>query len=67
MAFAEKLNLTSGSILKWEKAENERLHAINEVAVRALVAEEMGVTVSGKYSDLRGAEKVPKILELKAS
>ena len=66
-AFSGKLNLTSGAILKWEKAANKRLHPINEVAVRALIAEEINLIISGKYSDLRGTEKTPKVLELKAS
>ena len=66
-AFAEKLNLTPSSILKWERANEERLHPINEVAVRALVAEEMKIDVVGKYSVLRGKEMTPEKLELKAS
>ena len=58
--FANKLGLTSGSIFHWEKAENERLTPINEVAVRSLIAEELGVQISGKFSDLLG-EKIHDI------
>ena len=66
-AFAEKLDLSSTAILKWEKLDNDRLHVINEVAVRSFVAEALNVDVSGKCSQLRGTEKTPKVLELKAS
>jgi hypothetical protein len=65
-SFSEKLNLTAAAVLKWEKAEDARLHPINEVAVRSLVAEEMNISIPGKYSALRGAEKTPQVIELKA-
>ncbi len=52
--FANKLGLTSGSIFHWEKAELERLSTVNELAVRSFVAEELGIEISGKFSDLIG-------------
>ena len=53
--FASEIGLTSGSILKWEKAMDERLHPINEVAVRAYLAEKFDVNLPGKYSELLGS------------
>jgi DNA-binding transcriptional regulator YiaG len=65
--FANKLGLTSGSVFHWEKTDNERLAPINEAAVRALVAEELGLEISGKFSDLLG-EKLHDInVKVKAS
>ncbi len=63
--FANKLGLTSGSVFHWERAGNERLAPINEAAVRSLVAEELNIEISGKFSDLLG-EKICKI-KVKAS
>jgi len=48
--FAAKLDLTSGAIFKWERAEKERLHSTNEIVVRAFAAEFFDVEIPGKYS-----------------
>lgn len=65
--FASEIGLTSGSILKWEKAESERLHPINEVAARAYLAKELKVDLPGKYSELLGKEEEAAPFTLKAS
>jgi len=39
--FAKELNVTLVTIFKWEKDPYQRLHLINEVAVRALLKEKM--------------------------
>jgi DNA-binding transcriptional regulator YiaG len=52
--FAAKLGLTSGTVFHWEKAQDDRLTPVNEIAVRALVAEELGIEISGKFSELLG-------------
>ena len=52
--FANKLGLTSGSVFHWEKAEDQRLTPVNEVAVRSLAAEELDLEISGKFSALLG-------------
>lgn len=52
--FAYRLGLTYGAIFSWEKAIKQRLSPINEIAVRLLCAEELGVEMSGRYSDLIG-------------
>jgi transcriptional regulator with XRE-family HTH domain len=58
--FAGKLGLSSGTIFHWEKAELDRLATVNELAVRSLVAEELGIEISGKFSDLLG-DKIHQI------
>lgn len=63
--FAAKLELTSGTIFHWEKAEQERLAAVNELAVRSFVAEQLEIEISGKFSELLG-DKIRSI-ELAAS
>ncbi len=65
--FSEKLGLTAGAVQRWEKEENERLHTINEAAVRALVADALQIDISGKLSELVGIGKTPKRFELLAS
>ncbi len=52
--FAYRLGLTYGAIFGWEKSERQRLAPINEIAVRLLCAEELGVELPGRYSDLLG-------------
>lgn len=55
--FASEIGLTSGSIFKWERDLEERLHPINEIAVRAYLAEKFDVDIPGKYSELLGNQK----------
>ena len=63
--FARKLGLTSGAIFHWEKAANERLIPVNEVAVRVLCAEELAVEMPAILSRLIGTG--PEILTLEFS
>jgi DNA-binding transcriptional regulator YiaG len=58
--FAGRLGLSSGTIFHWEKNELERLSTVNELAVRSFVAEELGIEISGKFSDLIG-DKIHQI------
>ena len=58
--FAGRLGLSSGTIFHWEKDELERLSTVNELAVRSFAAEELGVEISGKFSDLIG-DKIHQI------
>jgi DNA-binding transcriptional regulator YiaG len=64
---AKDLNLTAAAVRKWEVKETERLHPINEAAVRALFAEKLSVDMPGKFSELIGTEEGPNELILKAS
>jgi len=58
--FAGRLGLSSGTIFHWEKDELERLSTVNELAVRSFAAEELGIEISGKFSDLIG-DKIHQI------
>lgn len=64
---AKELNITAAAVRKWEMKRTERLHPINEAAVRALFAEKFGVEMPGKFSALIGTEESPDKLVLKAS
>jgi len=41
--WAEKLDVTASGILRWEQGGDKRLSRINEVAIRILCAEELGI------------------------
>lgn len=56
--FARKLGLTSGAVFRWEKSPDERLSPITEVAVRLLGAEELGIDLAPKFSQLVGLDHV---------
>lgn len=57
--FAAKLELSSGTVFHWEKAANDRLAVVNELAVRSFVAEQLGIEISGKFSDMIGGKIHP--------
>ncbi len=60
--FGAELGVSAPAILKWEREkEDQRLDPINEVAVRALLAEKLGVRITGTFSALRGEEKAGEI------
>ena len=63
--FAAKLDLSSGAIVKWEQAENERLHLVNEITVRIFVADQLELDTQFRFSDFIEG-KLHK-LELKAA
>ncbi len=62
--FAGKLGLSSGTVFHWEKAENDRISTVNELAVKSLVAELLEIEISGKYSQLLGDKVKPLILDV---
>ena len=64
--FAAEIGLTSGAIFKWEKIETERLHPINEIAVRSYMAEKFKVDLPGTYSELLGKQEQAEPFTLKA-
>ncbi|PWU22308.1 MAG: hypothetical protein C5B49_00945 [Bdellovibrio sp.] len=64
--FAGPMDLSAATVMKWEKAETQRLHPVNEVAVRTYAAERLGLHVEGAFSKLIG-KRTPQVLELKAS
>ena len=63
--FAGPMDLSAATVMKWERAETDRLHMVNEVAVRTFVAERLGLHVDGIFSKLVG-DRTPELLELKA-
>lgn len=65
--FANAIDISDSTVFKWEAKPNERLHQINEVAVRSFFAEELGVKMQGKFSKLVGTKDSPSELVLKAS
>jgi DNA-binding transcriptional regulator YiaG len=63
----QMLGLSAPAILKWEKAGKKRLLPVNEIAVRALVAEKLKVSVSGEFTALRGLPEAPARLLLRVA
>lgn len=63
--WSAKFGLTAAGSLKWETATATRLSRVNEVAVRAFCAEELGVEISGTLSSLVGKDKTPKRISVK--
>jgi DNA-binding transcriptional regulator YiaG len=61
-----ELGISAPAVLKWERAKKKRLDPINEVAVRALMAEKLGVRIPGKFSLLLGDAKTPEKLTVNA-
>lgn len=60
--FGDLLGLSGPGVLKWEQARLERLHPVNEVALRALAAEHLGVKMDGRFSVLLGQAGAPEKL-----
>jgi DNA-binding transcriptional regulator YiaG len=65
--FGKLLGLSAPAILKWERARTRRLAPINEVAVRALMAEQLDVELKGRFTILKGNAKTPTRLCLKVA
>jgi DNA-binding transcriptional regulator YiaG len=62
--FATPLGLSAPAILKWEREPQKRLHPTNEVAVRALMAERLNISVEGKFTVLKGKIVSPQRLTI---
>jgi putative transcriptional regulator len=62
--FGGMLGLSAPAILKWERARERRLDPTNEVSVRALMAENLGIALAGKFTVLRGNLDTPLRLSL---
>jgi DNA-binding transcriptional regulator YiaG len=65
--FGKLLGISAPAILKWERARARRLHPINEVAVRALMAERLSIDMGGRFTELRGNSGTPKRLSFKVA
>jgi DNA-binding transcriptional regulator YiaG len=62
--FGALLGLSAPAILKWERAREKRLQPVSEVAVRALLAEQLQIPLDGKFSTLKGHPETPDRLLL---
>jgi len=65
--FGRLLSLSGPAILKWERARIKRLEPVNEVAVRALMAEQLGIALKGEFTVLKGSSQTPTRLLLKVA
>ena len=63
--FGTLLGLSPPAILKWERDSKKRLHPTNEVAVRALMAEQLNIILEGKFTVLKGKAVNPGRLTLR--
>ena len=65
--FGKLLELSAPAVLKWERARTKRLAPINEVAVRALMAEKLDIELQGRFTTLKGNSETPSRLYLKVA
>lgn len=65
--FGGLLGLSAPAILKWERARTKRLEPINEVAVRALMAEQLGIEMKAAFTALKGSSETPTRLSLRVA
>jgi DNA-binding transcriptional regulator YiaG len=65
--FGSILGLSAPAILKWERMQDKRLQPINEVAVKAMMAEQLGIELEGKFTLLKGLDKAPARLSLRVA
>jgi DNA-binding transcriptional regulator YiaG len=65
--FGKLLGISAPAILKWERASARRLEPINEVAVRALMAEQLSIAMEGRFTVLKGNESTPARLMLQVA
>ena len=56
------LGYSGVAILKWERGRNRRLDRVNEIAVRALMADRYGIKASQSWETLIGTAEAPKRL-----
>lgn len=65
--FGKLLGLSAPAILKWERARGKRLEPTNEVGVRALMAELLGIPLQGSFTVLKGIPATPRRLLLRVA
>jgi hypothetical protein len=63
--WADNFGLSAAGVLKWERALDKRLAPVNEAAVRAFCAEELGVEFEGTWSELIADDMTPKKVSVK--
>jgi hypothetical protein len=57
--FGRFLGVSGPAVPKWEKARTNRLSPINEVAVRAFLAEQLNIKLEGRFSTLKWNADTP--------
>jgi DNA-binding transcriptional regulator YiaG len=60
--WAKLLDVTASAILTWEKDQDKRLSRINEMAIRSLCSEQLGLHLKGDLSNLIGNDLPPEKL-----
>lgn len=65
--FAREFKVASSTVLKWERAIDERLSLPNELAVRLFVAEKLECHIPSEYSKLIDVEKPRHSIIVKAA
>jgi DNA-binding transcriptional regulator YiaG len=65
--FGKILGLSAPAILKWERMRNRRLQPINEVALKAMMAEQLDVQLNGTFTVLKGLDETPERLSLRVA
>lgn len=65
--WAKKLGISAAGIFKWENEPDRRLSKVNEVAIRILCAEQLGVELDCRWDILVPSDTQPRKLEVKAA
>lgn len=65
--WAKKMGISAAGIFKWENEPERRLSKVNEVAIRILCAEQLGIELDCRWDILVPSDKQPKKLEVKAA
>ena len=65
--WAKKLGISAAGIFKWENEPDRRLSKINEVAIRILCAEHLGIKLACKWDVLVSDDTYPHKLEVDAA
>ena len=65
--WAKKLGISAAGIFKWENEPERRLSKVNEVAIRILCAERLGILLDCRWDILVPSDTHPKKLNVKAA
>ncbi len=60
-AFGDKLGYKDTTILNWEKNSKKRLSVVNEIGVRLIMGEHLGITLKASVESLKSLDKTKKI------
>ena len=57
--FSRDFEITSTTVMKWEKNEDKRLSLVNELAIRMFIKEALDLDIDITFYDLDARSKVP--------